>query len=153
MTTANIAAACILDALAASQTVEALIGHAWHVLSDAELLAYHKGLLFPCMGIVYDGITPVQKPRDPAPQAGSVGGGGVSSVLRCTFIILDRANTLLLEDTKNSTTLVVDSVRSAMLRRKSPTGHVWRFQLEVAVPSAKGTAGYIQRWETAIPLV
>lgn len=120
----------------------------FHVYSEEELLNKQKGVIFPCVGVVYDGMRSV-----PPAGGGSPGGTAASSAeISCTFLALFRSSPQADVDPKDSIVAQVDRLRSTIMGVRSPTGHFWRFQVEASIPGKSGVLCYLQRWATAVQL-
>jgi len=118
----------------------------FHVYSEEELIERTKGLGFPCVGVVYDGLR-----ATPEPGATSKIGGSAELVV--TVILFFRQDTKAKIDPKDSVVATLDAIREKILKTKSPSGHFWKFQVEAAVEGKTGLLAYVQRWATPVQLV
>lgn len=141
-----IALDCIADVSKKVEELPVLRGRVFHVYSEEELVERTKGLSFPCVGVVYDGIRSVGEPGKDTGKMGS------SAELVVSIMIFFRQETKAKTDPKESVVSQLDSIRSKLLRTKSPAGHFWRFQIEAAVAGKEGVLTYLQRWATPVQL-
>jgi hypothetical protein len=116
------------------------------VYSEEELGDAMKGVEFPCIGIVYEGMRAVPEMKETNRQ-------GVSAELVLSLIIVEKPTTAGESRVKNRTINLLDLTRKAMHEGKSPAGHKWRFVLEAPASEKKGTVIWLQRWATPIQLV
>lgn len=140
-----IAIKCIDDLESRANLIPSLKGRVFHIYSEEELLERTKGLSFPCVGIVYDGMMAV-------PEPGSSAKTGSSAELVATVMIFFRQDTKAKTDPKDTTVALLDQIRGKILATRSPTGHYWRFKLEAAVEGKQGLLAYVQRWATPVQL-
>lgn len=140
-----IAIKCIEDLEARVEQIPALKGRVFHVYSEEELVERTKGLSFPCVGIVYDGMMAIPEPKPTA----KIGG---SAELVATVMIFFRQDTKAKNDPKDQTVALLDQIRGKILATRSPTQHLWRFKLEAAVEGKQGLLTYVQRWATPVQL-
>ncbi len=149
----NLATNCALNLMELIEgSNEAFAGKVWHIYSEDELKVKTKGIIIPAIGVIYDGLRPIQAANTPSPQQGSMGGGAQSSEMTFTIIALLRLQPIALDDPKAAAITQIDAMRRGILRQKSPSGHFWRFQLEVSAPNGKDSVAYIQRWNTTVQL-
>lgn len=141
-----IAIDCIQDIEAKVESLPALRGRVFHVYSEEELVERTKGLSFPCVGVIYDGLRSVGEPGKDSGKMGS------SAELVVTVMIFFRQDTKAKNDPKESVVSQLDVIRKNILRTKSPSGHFWRFQIEAAVAGKEGVLTYLQRWVTPVQL-
>ena len=137
---------CIRDVENKVEAVPAFRGRVFHVYSEDELIERTKGMSFPCVGVVYDGIRSVGEPGKDTGKMGS------SAELVVSVMIFFRQDTKAKADPKESVVGHLDTIRSQLLRTKSPAGHFWRFQIEAAVAGKEGLLAYLQRWATPVQL-
>ncbi len=105
-----------------------------------------QGLLYPCVGIVYEGITSSDRKGDV----------GKSSNISFGLILLmgEKSREVRGTESKEEITLLLDQIRKAIMGKQSPTGHKWRFSFETVhdfKEDSKGL-GYYQRFMAAIIL-
>lgn len=141
-----IAIKCIDDLEARIKTIPTIKDRVFHVYSEEELVERTKGLSFPCVGIVYDGMMAI-------PEQGSSAKIGASAELVATVMIFFRQDTKAKSDPKDATVALLDEIRGKILATRSPTRHHWRFKLEAAVEGKQGVLTYVQRWATPAQLV
>lgn len=135
-----------MDSLAAGyESFEELSGRVIQVFSDDELLERTKGMMYPCVGVIYTGLMA----KD---EAGSTAKMGASSELIVSAMVFFRQNTVAVEDPKKKTLGMLDRIRSRILTTRSPSGHFWKFQLETPVVGNTGVLVYLQRWATPVQL-
>lgn len=146
MSTDAIAINCIEDISAKVEQVTGLKGRVFHVYSEEELIERTKGVSFPCVGVVYDGMRAL-------PESGSTHKIGGSAELVVSVMIFFRQDTKSKADPKETTVNYLDRIRSQLIRTKAPTGHYWKFQVEAAVEGKNGVLAYLQRWATPTQLV
>lgn len=119
----------------------------FYIYSEDELLDKTKAISLPAMGVVYDGM------RSLSESGKDTGKIGVSAEIVVTVIVVFRRENFSTVDPKLKVVQVLDSIRNKFRGVRSPTGHLWRFQLEAAVEGKKGLQSYIQRWSTPVQLV
>lgn len=143
----DLAAKCIADIEARLKTLNKMSTRVFHVYGEDDLLDVTKSLSFPCMGVVYNGIRSV-------PEAGKdTNKHGTSAELVVTIMLLERDNTQTTANPKEGAIRLLDDARELIIRTRSPSGHMWRFQLETPVAGKKGVLAYVQRWSTPVQLV
>lgn len=141
-----IAIKCIDDLEARIKTIPALKDRVFHIYSEDELMERTKGLSFPCVGVVYDGMMAI-------PEQGPSAKIGASAELVATVMVFFRQDTKAKTDPKDTTVALLDEIRSKIFATRSPTRHHWRFKLEAAVEGKQGVLTYVQRWATPAQLV
>lgn len=146
----NLATSCVLNLMSLVEpAVPEFLGRVWHIYGEEELRAKDKGLKFPAIGVIYDGLRPMPSA---GPQSGSGGGGALSCEMLFSVLLFLRLQPIALDDPKQAATTQMDTVRRAILGKRAPSGHFWKFQLEVSAPNGKGSVAYIQRWVTTVQL-
>lgn len=143
---AAIAERCLLDLERILAAVPVLSKRVFQVYSEEELLEKTKGLSYPCVGVVYDGMRASGENKDTGKQ-------GVSAELVCTIMLFFRQESLAKQDAKLVAVTTLDGVRDAIRGVRSPSGHFWKFQLEASVGGKNGVLTYLQRWSTPVQLV
>lgn len=147
MTAPDIATKCIDDVEARLKTLTSMQNKVFHVYSEDELLDETKGLVFPCLGVVYDGMRA-------GPETGSTSKQGISGVLTVTILMFFRSDVHATQDPKDTAAALLDQCRALFRANpRSPSGHYWQFNLESPVGGKKGVLTYVQRWSTPVQLV
>ena len=141
-----IATDCIESIEDVLRTIPGLEKRVFHVYSDEELIERTKGLSFPCVGVVYDGLMGREEP-------GATGKLSSTADLVVSIMLFFRQNTRATTDPKDTTVETLDTIRSKILETRAPSGHLWKFQLEAAVEGKQGLLTYVQRWATPVQLV
>lgn len=142
----DLAVLCVADIETRLKTLVDMSKRVFHVYGEDDLLDYTKGLTFPCMGVVYNGIRSIPENKETGKQ-------GISGELVVTIMLLFRDSTSTTANQKASAISMLDDARKLILTTKSPTGHKWKFQLESPVQGKKGVLAYVQRWSTPVQLV
>lgn len=140
-----IAINCIEDLGARVESIPSLEGRVFHIYSEAEIIERTKGMAFPCVGIVYDGLMA-------APEVGATSRMGNSAELVASIMIFFRQDTRAKVDPKDTMVATLDEIRSKIMESRSPTGHFWKFQVEASVEGKQGLLTYVQRWATPVQL-
>lgn len=131
---------CVADVKLALQSIAELTGKIVSVYSEEELMDASKGIAFPCIGVVYEGMRS-------SPEPGSAK-TGMAAELIVSLIMVERAAAAGESYTKNAALATLDDTRKALIGRQSPTGHKWRFIMEAPASEKKGTIIWLQRWAT-----
>lgn len=140
-----IAVSCIEDIENRIKTVPAIGNRVFHVSSEDEIIEKTKGVSFPCVGVIYSGMTATN-------EAGSSARMGQSAELVVSILLFFRQDSRATNDPKDSTVAVLDEIRRKIMATKSPSNHFWRFKVEAAVEGGKGLMTYLQRWSTPVQL-
>lgn len=141
----TIAVSCIEDLEAKIRLVPAIGGRVFHVASEDEIVERTKGMAYPCVGVIYTGMTA-------SGEQGSSAKMGQSVELVASILLFFRQDSRATSDPKESTIAVLDAIRRNIMTTKSPSGHYWRFKMEVPVEGGKGVMTYLQRWSTPVQL-
>lgn len=142
----DLASLCVTDLETRIKTLPQIASKVFHVYGEDDLTDSTKGISFPCVGVVYNGIRAM-------PENKETGKHGTSSELVVTLMLMVRDNTVATANVKEGALKLLDDMRDLIIRTKSPSGHLWRFQLESPVAGKKGVLAYIQRWATPVQLV
>lgn len=149
---ANLASSCVLDLMAlVEEATQDFKGKVYHIFGEAELRAKTKGVSYPAVGVIYDGLRTVPVPPGSPSQASS-GGGPLTCEMSFTIMLFLRLQPIALDDPKEAATTQIDLVRRNIIRKRAPSGHFWRFQLEVSAPNDTKSVAYLQRWNTTVQL-
>lgn len=141
-----IAISCIEDIEKKIKSVAAVGNRVFHVASEAEIVEKTKGLAYPCVGVIYTGMTAIS-------ETGSTSKLGQSAELVVTVLLFFKKDSRATNDPKESTVAVLDSIRKNIMATKSPSGHYWRFKVEAAVDGGESLMTFMQRWATPVQLV
>lgn len=142
----GISVECINEMMEKLKTLPGVNNRVFYIYSEDEIEAKTKGLSFPCIAVIYDGIRSTD------------GGGasekvGVSASLTLSILYLFRQNTLAMEDPKSEALKMLDAARP-LIRGRSSSGHKWRFLVESPLSGGKaGVQVYLQRWSTPVQMV
>lgn len=142
----GIAINCITDIADRLNVIPSLKGKVFHVYSEQELTERTKGLTLPCVGVVYDGLRSVGESGDTSKM-------GMSSDIVVTIMLFFKQDTRAKVDPKDTMVALMDSIRDAIIGTRSPSGHNWKFQMEIPVAGKLGVLAYLQRWSTSTQLV
>lgn len=142
----NIAINCTEDLAAKIAAVPLIKGKVFTVYSEEELVEKTKGLAYPCVGVVYDGMRATAEPGPTSKQ-------GLSVDLTVSLMVFFRPDTRAVKDPKLTMVELMDTLRDLIITTRSPSGHLWRFQVEVPVQGKSGILAYIQRWSTPAQLI
>lgn len=113
------------------------------VYSEDEILKETKGMAYPCIGVIYEGMRSI-------PEAGETNKQGVSGELVCSVLLFFKQDTRATLDAKETALETLDVVRKAIRVDRAPSGHKWKFQLETPVDGKAGVLVYLQRWATPV---
>lgn len=141
----SIARLCVDDFVNAIKVLEPFAGKTYQIFSEEELFDKTKGLVYPCAGIVYEGMKPVTEHKETHRV-------GLSVELVASVMILFKSSAVAVGNAKMDAVDVLDLTRGAMKDRRSPSGHYWNFRLEAAANAKGGVLVYIQRWSTPVQL-
>lgn len=128
-------------------------GKVFHVYSEEELMDKTKGITFPAVGIVYEGMRAVPESSTNAEAAKVSHRLGVSAELVAAVMILQRPDNISAADTKTPALSLLDDIRQEIHGSKSPSGHWWRFIVEASAQEKNGVVIWLQRWSTPVQLV
>lgn len=141
----SIAKDCVADICTRLRRVPGLSQKVFHIYSEDEIEDKTKGLSYPCVGVIYDGIRSVGDNGDTNKQ-------GNSTVLTVSILYMFRQNTSSNVDPKDEAVTVLDAARGE-IKGRAPGGHPWRFLIEAPLGGKKGVLVYLQRWSTPAQLV
>lgn len=144
MSDANIAAACVADLISKIKNLDLFRNKAFEVYDYLSLVDTSEELQFPCLGVVYEGIT----------SQGGKDNTGLATHLACGIFLLagDKDTEKRGTEDKVGIVLLLDQIRNSIKRTKSPTMHNWEFMLEVPFDISKRGLGYYQKWKTTVIL-
>ena len=137
---------CMDDLEAKVQLIAEFRNKTFSVYSEEELIEKTKGIGYPCIGVIYNGITSQV-------EVGSTQKVGGSGEIIISLLVMIRQNTIAKADPKEQIIGKLDQIRSKIMGTKSPTGHFWKFQMEIPVVGKSGLLAYLQRWATPVQLV
>lgn len=144
--TTEVAAKCLTSVIKTLQSIAAVSGKVFQIYSEDELMDKTKGMVFPCAGVVYEGMRAISEgSKDTNRQ-------GLSAELVLSILIFFRPDALSPSNTKTSALNLLDDVRDSIKGTRSPSGHLWRFVVEAAATEKHGVVVYIQRWTTPVQL-
>jgi hypothetical protein len=142
----DIATKCVADLKShLGQLIAA--GKVFHVYSEEELMDKTKGITFPAVGIVYEGMRAV--PEDSDKKSVKM---GVSAELVAAVMLIQRPDSISAADTKTPTMNLLDDIRQEIMGSKSPSGHWWKFVVEASANEKNGVVIWLQRWSTPVQL-
>lgn len=137
---ANLAANCMADVLNKIRELpevgnKTLYCYDYDILNDVS-----EEINFPCVGVVYEGMT-------------SVGGNdrtGLSTYLVCGIFLLagDKSSEIKGVEPKEDIVLLLDKIRNQIKNTVAPTKHRWEFVLEIPFDISNRSLGYYQKWKT-----
>lgn len=143
----DIATKCVADLKAhLAQLIAA--GKVFHVYSEEELMDKTKGITFPAVGIVYEGMRAVNEDSDK--KSVKI---GVSAELIAAVMLIQRPDNISAADTKTPTMNLLDDIRQEIMGSKSPSGHWWKFVVEASANEKNGVVIWLQRWSTPVQLI
>lgn len=133
---------CVEDLMSKIREVPEFAQKAFYVYTLEQLESPTIGLSYPCAGVVYESLRTMDSGK----------AGGLQAELSCLVVVFVYDRTLGV-DLKYKATALLDSIRDAIKKTRSPTGHNWKFTMESPFPVPKaGVLAYGQRWVTAAPL-
>lgn len=140
MASPNIASLCTDDIREKIKNLPEFAKKVFEVYDYATLVDTSQELQYPCVGVVYEGMT-------------SVGGSdktGLSSYLVCGIFLLagDKDSETKGVENKTDIVLLLDNIRNCIKTTKSPTMYPWEFMLEVPFDISNRGLGYYQKWKT-----
>ena len=139
--------AVIEDVQTALQSIANLQNRSVFVYDDSDLQDKIKTIRsFPAVGVIYDGMRSV---GDDSPK-GHTQRKGVSAELVISLVFIMQPETIIKSDAKTPVIDLMNTVRSMMIGKLSPTGHQYRFVLEAPAALKNGMAFWVQRW--AVPI-
>lgn len=148
----NAASLCVADVESVLQSIAKLKHKVMEVYSDDELLDSTKPLMYPAVGVTYEGMVS----RHERPGTGQYGSlqQGISAELIISILLLDQYSTATMgSNIKKKAPAVLDDIRDLMVGRTAPTGHRWRFVAEASAVPKKGTVIWAQRWACPVQLI
>jgi hypothetical protein len=148
----QLATACVQDLIDKIVALEGFTGRVWHVYDEKELRQKDKGLApTEKVGIIYDGLRVLPPPDNQPAGRASDGGGGCTAEMSFSVVMYLSLQPIALDDPKIPAITKVDTIRKAIIRTRSPSGHFWKFRLEVAAAPGKESA-FLQKWTTTVQL-
>lgn len=144
MSDPNIASSCVADITAKIKTLDLFKNKAFEVYDYLALVDTTQDIKFPCVGVVYEGIT----------TKGGDDRTGLATYLTCGIFMLagDKDTEIKGTEKKADIVLMLDMIRNNIKRTKSPTMHNWEFMLEIPFDISKRGLGYYQKWKTTVIL-
>lgn len=142
----KIAVNCIEDLETRVKRVALLTGRTFHVFSEADIMAKTRNVTMPCAGIGYLGLTPTEDGGKSSVKM------GISAILTASIMVFFRQQTFSTADQKDEIIQTMDSIRSEVIRTRSPSGHFWEFKAELPGGAAGDILSYVQRWATPVQL-
>lgn len=146
----DLATKCVTD-LKNHLTQLIAAGKVFHVYSEEELMDKTKGLAFPAVGVVYEGMRAVNDGASGDARASHK--LGVSCELIAAIMLIQRPDTISSTDMKTPTLAMLDDIRQEIMGSKSPSGHFWKFVVEASAQEKHGVVIWLQRWSTPVQLV
>lgn len=143
----NIAELCVAAMLERVQSIADVNGKALQIYDAEELTKVGGYVTYPAAGVIYEGMRSVPEAEKATLRA------GYSSELILTVCVINQAENLGNAGFKDSSMLLMDKLRDAILGKKSPTGHIWKFIVEAPAAAKKDKVIWIQRWSAPIQLV
>lgn len=125
-------------------------GKVFHVYSEEELMDKTKGITFPAVGVVYEGMRAVNEGVSGEARASHK--LGVSCELVAAIMLIQRPDNISAADTKTPTLAMLDDIRQEIMGSKSPSGHFWKFVVEASAQEKNGVVIWLQRWSTPVQL-
>lgn len=115
------------------------------VYDDEDIADKLKNASFPCVGLIYNGMR-----RNP--ESGRAVPKGLSCELMFTVMLITKGQTIVVTDQKPLAIGLLDSLRLAILGRRSVTGHFYCFEMEAPGRPSKGLIFWGQRWSVPVQL-
>lgn len=143
----DFARACMAD-LTDRVKASALVKNKVYTVYDQEhLMDTSKGIVFPCVGVLYEGTRSTSADQSQASHKVGLSAEAVYSIVLLTKpdIIGNNTNYLAAVD-------MLDTLRGLVLNTKAPTGHFWRFVVEAAAQEKNGIVSWVQRWSVPVIL-
>lgn len=113
------------------------------VYSEEDLLDKSKMLVFPCVGVMYEGIR--ANSLDPSRQ-------GMAADFSAALVLLLESKSIGNISTQNEAARLLDVMRESVRLSNSPSKHKWRFVSEMPGGTMGNASIYIQRWMTPVIL-
>jgi len=132
---------CVEDLLTKIKSISDLRNKVHHVYTESELADKTKGLNYPVVAVVYDGLAAVDSTR------------GLSGEINMSIMLFFKAQAYGTANQTLDAVDLLDTVRGVILDKVSPSGHKWKFKAEVGSQGDKGVYIYMQRWSTPCQLV
>lgn len=144
----NAATLCIDDVEQVLQSIASLKGKVLNVYGEEELMDSTSIITYPACGIVYEGMRSLE-------EGGATNKVGTSSELVISIILIDTYTKMTKAGSRKNAAPILDAIRETMMqvKRRSPTGHKWRFIVEAAASPKSGVVLWVQRWSTPVQLV
>ena len=143
-TGSNIASKCVEDLRKKLEELSELKGKSFWVYNEEHLMDKTKGISFPAVGVIYEGIRSISENYKDTYKT------GFSGELVTSVIVLQRPDNISYADTKTPAVALLDMIREKILGSRSPTGHVWRFVVEASATEKHGVVIWLQRWSTPV---
>lgn len=138
MAVSNRATECIQDLINKINTLPLVKNKTLWVYDEEQLMDKTKGLTFPAVGVVYEGI----RSTDDFP--GRSGKVGFTSELVASLMLLTRQDAPTGKSSHLPAVQLLDDIRQCILGTRSPTGHLWKFIVEAAASEKHGTVVWVQ---------
>jgi hypothetical protein len=143
----DVAFRCVDDLKTKLESLAKLKGKAFWVYNEDHLMDKTKGITFPAVGVVYEGIRAVSENQKDTYKV------GFSGELVASVMVIQRPDTISPADTKKPAVELLDDIRGQIMGTKSPSGHQWRFVVEASASEKNGVVIWIQRWSTPVQLM
>lgn len=145
--TSNIIQAVVDDLIEVLQSIAKLSAKTLYVLDADELLDKAKNVPLPAAGVIYEGMRSTSEPGKDSNRHGQ-SAEAIFTVLVAGFPKTDRE-----PSSKTTSVGLLGDIRQVLKSRKSPTGHIYRFQVESPADDVKGTIIWAQRWSVPVPMI
>lgn len=143
----DIASKCVEDLQKKIEAINANANGLLWVYSEANFLNASKGINFPAVGVIYEGM---RGNSENEKTTNKIGGSG--SLVVSLILAHNNGNFAGGSEIFNATA-ILDEMRSAIIDTKSPTGHKWRFVVEAPSEEKNGGVIWLQRWDTPVMIV
>jgi hypothetical protein len=138
----SVAIDCITDITSKVSRVPSLVGKAFSIVTEEDLLDTSKYLKLPAVGIMYEGM---QETGDPSRQ-------GMMADCRIAIVLVIDGSVIGNADRKNEAIDTLDAIRREIRMTRPPSQHKWRFLSETPLGLVGSVLIYVQRWSTPVAL-
>lgn len=131
----DLISSCLSDIETRLKTVPQVKKETYKVYDGQRLLMLSKESELPCVGVIYEGATPVDESK----------GGMANTAVFAVVVVCDDSNA----DALLEVIPMLKETRDVMKLSKAPPGHDWVFVSEFPYDIGVGIA-YVQRWSTKV---
>ena len=118
------------------------------VYDQEHLMDVGKGIVFPCVGVLYEGTRSVSNDQNQASHR-----VGLSAEAVFAITLMTKPDVFGSDKNYIAAVDLMDDIREQVLDSKAPTGHYWRFVVEAAAQEKNGVVSWVQRWTVPVQIV